>query len=87
MTANVLQVAHRQLMTAERLDAHIKAQLETDHLGTKALADLARAAAASFKIAANVVGLGKVTKEAGKKQSPIQYGMLLPHPSSSAPQV
>jgi hypothetical protein len=75
LSANVLQVAERQLATAEKLDGHINEHLDKPSLGTKAIADLSRAAVSSAKIASDVVGLGKATEEASKKPCSIQFNL------------
>ena len=93
ITANILQVAERQLMTAEKLDGHIQLHLDMKSVGTKALADLSRAAVSSAKIASDIVGLGRATEEASKKPSSIQYNLMvivapkpaaLPEPAEAA---
>ena len=85
MSVNILQVAQRAFMSAEKLNAHIDAQLSTGLQEPKALAVLARAHAASIKMLANIFGLGKATKKASKKQSPVQYNLRIPDIPSNAP--
>jgi len=77
ISANILQVAERNLDTAEQIDDHIQIHLAKPTLGTKAIADLSRAAVSSAKIASAVVGLERATEEAAKPVGPIQWNIQL----------
>jgi hypothetical protein len=77
MADNIVKVAQRNLDTAEQLDDHIHVHLAKKKLGTKAIADLSRAALSTAKMAGDIVGLGKATEDAGKIQGPVTWNIAV----------